>query len=167
MRLSMKTYFTLLTTLSSLTLTAAALATPNFPEAIATRLGASSPPSCQVCHNGRTGAGTVTRAFGASMRERGLVPYNADTLNSALDRMTKDGVDSNGDGVIDTEALKKGEDPNASAGGEGAQPIGDLTPRPAYGCGAHGTSSGMSLSWSALFPALALFVVARKRRATR
>jgi MYXO-CTERM domain-containing protein len=166
MRMTMKIQSTLSVTLSVLSLSTSALATPNFPDAIAAHLGAPAPPSCQVCHNGRTGAGTVTRAFGASMRERGLVPYNADSLKSALDRMAKDGVDSNGDAVIDTEALKKGEDPNATAGGEGAQPIGDRSPRPEYGCSASSAGSETKLSWTAWMP-VAAFLLTRRRRATR
>jgi hypothetical protein len=141
--------------------TSHALATPNFPDAIASHLSASGPPSCQVCHNGRTGTGTVTRAFGVSMRERGLTPFDTNSLTAALDRMTKDAVDSNGDGVLDTEALKKGEDPNGSTG-TGAQPIGDLTPQPGYGCGAQ-IAPTEGLSWT-LLTALG-FALARKRRA--
>jgi MYXO-CTERM domain-containing protein len=163
----MKLHTPLLAMLAVFSLTSSVFATPNFPDVIAAHLGAAAPPSCQVCHNGRTGAGTVTRAFGASMRERGLVPYNADSLKSALDRMAKDGVDSNGDAVIDTEALKKGEDPNVSAGGEeGAQPIGDRSPRPEFGCSTSSARSETKLSWTAWMPAVAL-LLARRRRPTR
>jgi hypothetical protein len=144
MRITMKTRVLLFV----FTATASAFATPNFPDAIAMKLGASAAPSCQVCHNGRTGTGTVTRAFGAAMRERGLRPFDTGSLDAALDRMTKDGIDSNSDGVLDTEALKKGEDPNGSAG-EGAQPIGDLTPQPGYGCGAQ-IAPSHGLSWAVL-----------------
>ncbi len=136
-----------------------AWATPTFPSVIRETLGASAEPACQVCHNGPTRIGTVTRAFGLAMRARGLVLYNEASLRSALAKMRSDGVDSNGDGVLDVDALKAGMDPNGEVvAGE----IGDLTPRPEFGCvgSVAGTEPGSLLSVFAVLGFLAL----RRRR---
>jgi hypothetical protein len=114
-----------------LLLASSAHATPSFPGVIREETGGSGDPSCQVCHDGPTRVGTVTRAFGAALRERGLVLYNEGSLKAALVRLRNDKVDSDGDGLIDVDALKAGKDPNGEAE-LGA--LTDATPRPGYGC---------------------------------
>jgi hypothetical protein len=102
----------------------AAGATPNFPGAIKDKLSATAPPECAICHvTGRVGGrGTVNTPFGVAMRARGLVLYDEASLAAALVQMEKDGVDSNGDGVIDVDAIRMGKDPNPSSDA------------PVYGC---------------------------------
>ncbi len=131
-----------------------AAATAELPAAIASTLGTTRVPPCAVCHfNGVTGAGTVTTAFGKSMRSRGLRPNDVASLNAALDRMAADRVDSDGDGVTDVDELKAGTDPNG--GGAGFEP-------PVYGCG----SASPAASPPPLAPAaLAAFALRRRPRA--
>jgi hypothetical protein len=88
-------------------------ATPNFPGAIQRDLGASQAPQCSICHLcGITGRGTVNTPWGMAMRARGLVEFDEASLATALARMAADRIDSDGDGVIDVDAVRMGEDPN-------------------------------------------------------
>jgi hypothetical protein len=94
-----------------------ARATPTFPDAIQRALTAAQAPPCAICHaGGVTGRGTVTTAFGQAIRARGLVANDETSLGKALAQMEADRVDSNGDGVLDVDELRAGEDPNAGAG---------------------------------------------------
>ncbi len=142
--------------LSSLLLPSLAGATPNFPGAIRENLGASEAPDCSVCHNGQRTRGTVTTAFGSAMRQRGLEAYDEASLKAALEAMTRDRVDSNGDGQIDTEALKAGKNPNSAGQGteafdfeEGTKPtygcVGSVAPGPPGGAPAVALGLGMAL----------------------
>jgi hypothetical protein len=143
----------------ALTAAAPAWATPNFPGAIQTDLAAVAAPSCSVCHaNGVTGRGTVTTNFGAAMMARGMVAYDETALKTALDQMTADRVDSNGDGIIDTDALKQGLDPNA--GGT------STVESPTYGC-AVGRAPGPAAAALALLLVLGAALAAARRRARR
>ncbi len=117
-------------------LTAAILATPNFPAAVGT-WSSGPPPDCTVCHRGQPARGTVTTPFGAAMRQRGLVAADEGTLVSALENLQ--GVDSDGDAVSDVEELRAGGDPNKAATSSGP-------PEPQYGCSA---APGLGL-WSLL-----------------
>jgi hypothetical protein len=92
-----------------------ARATPNFPGAIQRDLGASQPPLCSICHLcGTTGRGTVNTPWGMAMRSRGLMAYDEASLATALAAMERDRVDSDGDGVVDVDAVRMGQDPNPS-----------------------------------------------------
>ena len=77
------------------------------------------------------------------MRARGLLPYDDDSLRTALDKMRADGVDSGNRGYSDIEALEKGEDPNG-----GGVP---LPPAVQYGCAAANPTSlaAVGLLWVA------------------
>lgn len=117
--------FSAISTLAAALLTASgARATPNFPGAVKDKLGAVAQPECAICHvSGRVGGrGTVNTLFGTAMRARGLVLYDEATLGAALSQMEKDGVDSDGDGTIDVDAIRMGKNPN---------PPSDV---PTYGC---------------------------------
>lgn len=90
-----------------------AAATPNFPRALQRELEASATPDCSICHvNGRVGRGTVNTPFGSGMRSRGLVAYDEGALAKAAAAMEADRVDSDGDGVLDVDAIRMGKDPN-------------------------------------------------------
>ncbi len=137
---------------------ASAWATPNFPGAVAKVLAAGSSPACSLCHvNGRVGRGTVNTPFGASMRARGLVAYDEGTLARALATMESDGVDSDGDGTIDVNAIRAGNDPNGAAAEGEIDPI-----APTYGCTAE-VAPAREAGWAAwlFFGAFAL-VLARR-----
>ena len=141
----------------------AAGATPNFPPAIKSHLTLASPPPCAVCHqNGVTGLGTVTTPFGTSMRARGLQANNVGTLNTALDALSAENTDSDGDGTGDIAELVAGSDPN-TAGGSNASAL-----TPTYGCGGSDLSAPANPSVVAgTLGALGLFgltIFARRRR---
>lgn len=119
-------------------LAAPAWATDEFPPAIAARYSLGAEPLCQLCHtNGITIRGTVTTPFGSAMLARGLTPNDVASLNTALDALTTEQVDSDGDGVIDVEELAAGTDPNTVPGGTGGGTGGGTNVGPLrYGCGA-------------------------------
>lgn len=118
---------------------AVAHASPDYPGAIATHLGLSGTPQCTLCHTDNSGGqGTVTKAFGLSMRAHGLVSGSDTSLFAALDAMTADKTDSLCDGTPDIDDLKAGRDPNVADGDGGAPascgtPVGDGV-APEYGC---------------------------------
>jgi hypothetical protein len=107
----------LATLLAALSVATAARATPNFPGAIKDKLSAVAAPECAICHvSGRVGGrGTVNTPFGAAMRARGLVLYDEASLGTALAQIEKDGIDSDGDGTIDVDAVRMGKNPNPSS----------------------------------------------------
>jgi len=81
----------------------------------------------------------VTTPFGASMRARGMVFYDDDSVKKALAALEADKVDSDADGMPDIEELKAGRDPNRveTTGSDGTPVVVDEgPPEPFYGCGA-------------------------------
>jgi hypothetical protein len=100
-------------------------ATPNFPDAVATHLGMSASPDCTLCHAGTPGRGTVTTPFGTTLRSRGAQAYDEASLRLALDALSAEKKDSDGDGTSDIDELRAGQDPNGSGG--------DVV-KPEYGC---------------------------------
>ena len=126
-----------------------------FPPEIRAHLSLSYTPDCSLCHsNGQTGFGTVNTPFGKSMRARGLVAQNLQSLDTALDALAAEKTDSDGDGVPDIDELKAGTDPNVAGGGN--------YPPPSYGCF---DVTGQAAAPLGLFPAgLALVLAAARRR---
>jgi len=105
----------------------AARASSTYPAEVRAHLGLSSTPDCSLCHaNGQTGFGTVTTPFGTSMRARGLVAQNIQSLDTALDALAAENTDSDGDGIGDIDELKAATNPNSAGGG--------VVPPPSYGC---------------------------------
>ncbi len=138
-------------------------ATPNFPGAIKSHLTLASQPPCAVCHqNGVTGLGTVTTPFGTSMRARGLQANDTGSLNTALDALSAEGTDSDGDGTGDIAELVAGTDPNTAGGSNGS------TLTPVYGCGGNDLSAPANPSVVAgtlgAFGLFGLTIFARRRR---
>ena len=152
--------------LSLIASTTRAHATPNFPGAIARKLGATSSPECAACHqDGRVGRGTVTTGFGSAMRARGLAAYDEASLQSALDKMSADAVDSDGDGTLDVDALRAGQNPNG-VGGVGHGNREPTTPQ--YGCvGRVAPVHQPDTQLVALFLALVMGVLLVRRRRPR
>lgn len=123
-----------------------ARASGGYPAEIQSYLGLSCAPQCTICHEDNGGGnGTVVQPFGAAMMDRGLTGGSQyDLLHAALDAVATDGVDSDGDGLTDTDALGEGIDPNT-----GAAFCDVLTPT--YGCATGGVGAGVGAIGGALF----------------
>jgi hypothetical protein len=135
--------------MNAILLTAAVLATPNFPGVIQQQLGLAQPPRCTICHaTDAGGIGTVVKPFGVYLRSRGLRAGDETSLRNALLAAAGE-QHSSGGGKTDIEALEAGQDPN---GAEAA----DLVP--AYGC----STGGCDPALGALLVVLA-FSRARRR----
>jgi hypothetical protein len=142
-------------------------ATPNFPPAIQSYVGAASPPDCLVCHNTEAGGiGTVTTTFGLYMISRGLVAYDVSSLQTALSADKAERHASNGNGTDDIDALAKDLDPNVgTSGGASSQ-----SSPPTYGCNVGRIAVGyvkapLSGSFVAMASLLWLAVLRRSKRA--
>lgn len=139
-----------------------AQASPDFPDVIASTLSAPV-PACTVCHATLSGgAGTVTKAFGQYLQQRGLAAGDTDSLKKALSAMTGEKHDSDKDGVTDEAALKQGKDPNGALSSN-VEPI-------AYGCGggnriaARSPASGDALAYLAASGLVLALVRTQRRR---
>lgn len=146
---------------ATLLLGAPAAASPSYPPEIKSHLGLESAPACTLCHQGTPNYGSATTLFATTARKTyGLSAAKTSKLDTVLDAMEADQVDSDGDGVSDIDELKAGTDPN-TAGGITAAPKPELV----YGCQARiagGQSSGAAgLGFLTLALALRL---ARRRR---
>jgi hypothetical protein len=147
-----------------LAMAAPAAAVPFFPGALAQKLGTDKVPPCSICHVcGVTGRGTVNTPWGAAMRARGLVAYDVDSLNKAVDKMRADKIDSDGDGTLDVDAIAQGKDPNPPTC------TGDDPTIPAYGCVNRVVPTRTIPDDSAVFLAFAVAAatVLRRRRSGR
>jgi hypothetical protein len=141
----------------------AARATPNFPEAIARDLQLSAPPACTICHaTNAGGSGTVVKPFGKYLVSRGLAPFDESSLAGALGAAAGERHDTDGDGILDVDALKQGLDPNGSSS------HGPAIEDPTFGCSATGGGAGSTLLLAAVvFLRLAASHLSRWRGAGR
>ena len=139
----------------------AARATPNFPAAIARDLQLSAPPACTVCHaTNAGGAGTVVKPFGKYLVSRGLAPFDENSLSGALAAAAGERHDTDGDGILDVDALKQGLDPN------GTSSHGPAIEDPTFGCStARGGGGSTFFLMAAVLLRLAAAHVARWRGA--
>lgn len=126
-------------------------ASSSFPSVMNDHLGASAVPSCTVCHETNAGGfGTIDKAFGDAMVAAGLSAADDASVTAALDTLTADGTDSDGDGTSDVDELAAGADPNVAGGATGD------TLKYGFGCGASGTPI-----------VVVLLTLLRRRRANR
>ena len=116
-----------------LCLPAMAFATPNFPTALQNYLALSQEPDCQVCHSASDATGNnADTPFALSLRSYGLLPFSTASLETAIEGMLRDRVDSVGDGTPDIDDLRAGANPNLpQATVQAPPPERDL---PSYGC---------------------------------
>ena len=137
----------------------AAQATPNFPAAIAGDLQLSGPPACTICHaTNAGGAGTVVKPFGKYLVSRGLAPFDEGSLAGALAAAAGERHDTDGDGILDIDALKQGLDPNGSS--TPATALGD----PTFGCASTRGGGGTSTLLLALVVVMRLAAARMCRR---
>ncbi|HYJ09852.1 MAG TPA: hypothetical protein VEX18_12610 [Polyangiaceae bacterium] len=103
-------------------------ASESYPEVVADALTMPCNPPCTICHATSIGGPkTVITAFGKKAMELGQTGGLQDALlRTTLTKMT--GIDSDADGVNDTDELTLGLDPNVAGG--------DVCSGPKYGCGA-------------------------------
>ena len=105
-------------------------ASPALPDALRDHLGLHASPGCDLCHaSPMVPLGPADRPFALSAKARGLASGDVDALDTALDRMSADGVDSDKDGAEDLDELWWGGDPNHADLPEGGTPIAAT-----YGC---------------------------------
>jgi hypothetical protein len=137
----------------------AARATPNFPSAMARDLQLPASPACTVCHaTDSGGTGTVVKPFGKYLLSRGLVPFDEGSLAGALAAAGGERHDTDGDGILDVDALKQGLDPNGSS----PSPAG--LEDPSFGCSSTGRGGAASTVLLALVVALRLAAAGMSRR---
>jgi len=117
----------------------AARATPDFPAAIARDLQLSAPPACTICHaTNAGGSGTVVKPFGKYLVSRGLAPFDESSLAGALAAAAGERHDTDGDGILDVDALRQGLDPN------GTSSHGPALEDPTFGCSTTGAGGATS-----------------------
>jgi hypothetical protein len=127
-----------------------------YPAEIQKHLSLSYSPKCELCHEGADG-GVVDTPFAKSMLARGMRGGgDVAALDSALDAMAKDRVDSDGDGATDLDELAYGGDPNVASKAEGSGPA------PGYGCAATSGDNSLAIAF-----ALIVVIVARGRGRAR
>jgi hypothetical protein len=136
----------------------AAQAREQFPGVIAAELNAPQAPPCSVCHlGGKTSGATVFTPFAWTMRAHGL-SSSISSVQSAIEGVKADNVDSDGDGVPDWQEIVAGTDPNAPGTAKDIQD-------PQLGCRVGGASSGRAGAWAA--SAILLVSLIRRRRIKR
>lgn len=143
---------------------ARAHAIEEFPRDIKNKLRLSYEPGCNLCHaKANTGVGTATTPFALSMRAAGLDAEDWASLGEALTSLEDDGVDSDGDGVIDVDELRQDTSPNSPATTSFSK-----TGDPRWGCSvgaaAHTAAPASPHGALALGGLLALGLVARVRK---
>lgn len=139
--------------------TTSAKAEPTFPGEIQKHLQMSETPPCTLCHATVNGGGPIVTRFAQNMVGAGLDPSDDSSVARALDKLEKDGIDSNGDHVPDVEELRQNIDPNTGqplSGGE------------KFGCGARVATGGVHTNAGlAVAAALAAMAFVGRRRGRR
>jgi uncharacterized protein (TIGR03382 family) len=92
-------------------------ATSNFPSVIRTATGMENPPPCIACHATAIGGrGTATQPFAETLRQHGLAgAFDSESLQTALNGIKEERVDTDGDGTGDWDELAAGRNPNVAS----------------------------------------------------
>lgn len=108
----------------------AAVASPDYPDAVQGATGSPCPPPCTVCHESSSGGyGTAVKPFARSMAKVGKLDAEDSALVApAVEKLKAQATDSDGDGTTDIDELGAGRDPNLHGKGDICGPE--------YGCGA-------------------------------
>ncbi len=149
-----------------------AVASPIFPDTVKQHLGLAAPAAegCALCHTDAGGGpGKLTKPFGKTLQSRGLQAGDAGSLKTALDAITAEKKDSDGDCKIDVDELKAGTSPNEGAASCGAPAGSGDDDGPVYGCIGRVAGGRGSDGLPALAAALGVAVLLRRamRRAIR
>jgi len=145
-----------------------ALAVPQFQRAIRQHTylppisaGLDYSPPCSVCHvANNTGVATADTPFAVSLRARGLLGDDRNSIDSALSQLDQEQVDSDGDGVSDVNELFANTDPNSAANA----PLNGAVEQ-SYGCALSEGAAARSgaAPWTIALGALAWALVRRRR----
>jgi len=145
--------------LVALSLSPAAMASQQYPDAIKDQLKLVEAPPCTICHLTNIGGlMTVTKPFGLNlMNKYGLRSQDVPGLQKAITDAQRNGDDVDGDGAHDIDELINGTDPNVPEGGVAAE-------QPKFGCycTAVRARSGFSAAGAVWLAALALSSFRRK-----
>jgi hypothetical protein len=137
---------------------AVASATSGAADTIRSHLGLDYHPSCSLCHSSSRGGGAMVTRFGTALESRGFRVGDSASLESALDNLVGDGVDSDGDGVKDIDELLAATDPNSA---DNASIVGTSSPA-GSGCAVNSHARG-SGAWIAAVLAGATVLLGRRR----
>lgn len=139
----------------------AALGWQDSPAQLATHLGLSPAPRCDLCHvEASAPVGAAAQPFCEALVARGLTKDDASKLDAAVDRLRADKVDSDGDGAQDLDELSWGGDPNHAD-----VPQSSDAPA-AYGCAMRAGATAGS-GWASLALAMGALATRRRRRPRR
>ncbi len=121
-------------------------ASPSYPLVFQDELRLTEAPPCTLCHQGSTGAGTVTTDLGRALRSRGLVGgSNEQSLRRAIRALVAEG------------------NPAIAPYVSGAA-VPAVVSGPEYGCAIHAPARTNS-AWALVLGVCAVLARARRRRA--
>lgn len=142
-----------------------ASAEPDFPGAIKEYGSIPCTPTCLLCHTEIPGnAKNVNPLFGVTVLTHGLTRRDPTSLQTVVDRLRKEEVDTDHDGKLDVDELAAGSDPNkAEASAELCGPL--------YGCGARvapppSEPRAPATGWVVTLLTLLALVAARRTRSS-
>lgn len=107
-----------------------AAAIPDFPGELQERAEMPCAPQCTLCHRDNNGGiGTLQGAFIETLDEAQVLDIDDPaSVQAAVDFLASNAIDSDGDGALDLDELKDGQNPSL----KGDAPLCG----PTYGCGA-------------------------------
>jgi len=139
-------------------------AEPEFPGAIQEYGKIPCTPTCLLCHTEIPGnAANVNGHFGVTVFTHGVIKGDPTSLQTVVDRLRMEKVDTDHDGQLDVDELTAGSDPNK------ADPSAELC-GPVYGCGAHVVAAPLpprTALWWFTVPVVLSLLIAMRRQSLR